>query len=107
MNFLLSGGRQRWMAASGSHTVAFAVRGPITRSDLHGLCDRVCAVLSESRADVAYCDVAGLEPDAVTVEALARLQLGARRVGCQVRLHRASEDLRLVVFMGLRDVLPE
>jgi ABC-type transporter Mla MlaB component len=108
MNFLPSRRQQRWMTASDPHTVAFAVRGPIARSDLPGLCDRVCAVLGESPADVAYCDVAGVEPDAVTVEALARLQLGARRVGCQVRLRHASEDLlRLVAFIGLRDVLPE
>ena len=95
------------MAVSTSHTVALAVRGPIARSDLASLCDRVCAVLTESRADVAFCDVAGLEPDAVTVEALARLQLGARRLGCQVRLqHASAELLELVAFMGLRDVLP-
>jgi ABC-type transporter Mla MlaB component len=95
------------MAASGLHTVAFAVRGPIARSDLPGLCDRVCAVLTKSRADLAFCDVAGLEPDAVTVEALTRLQLGARRLGCQVRLqHASAELLDLVAFMGLEDVLP-
>jgi ABC-type transporter Mla MlaB component len=90
-----------------SYTVAFAVRGPIARSDLDGLCKRVCSVLRESRAAVAFCDVAGLEPDAVTVEALARLQLGARRLGCQVRLRQASSELvQLVGFMGLTDVLP-
>ena len=95
------------MPAFSSHTVAFAVRGPIARSDLDGLCDRVCAVLRESEAQVAFCDVAGLEPDAVTVEALARLQLGARRLGCQVRLQQASSELlQLVAFMGLTDVLP-
>jgi hypothetical protein len=57
---------------------------------------------------VAFCDVAGVEPDAVTVEALARLQLGARRNGCQVRLRHASRELlELVDFMGLTNVLPE
>src|SRR5262245_4412043 len=91
----------------GSHTVAFAVRGPISRSDLQGLCDRVCAVLREGRAPIALCDVGTVEPDAVTVEALARLQLGARRLGCQVRLLNASPELvELVAFMGLEDVLP-
>jgi ABC-type transporter Mla MlaB component len=95
------------MEPSGSRTVAFAVRGPIARSDLQGLCDRVCTVLTKSEAEIAFCDVAGLEPDAVTVEALARLQLGARRAGCQVRLQHASDELlRLVAFMGLDDVLP-
>ena len=50
----------------------------------------------------------GVEPDAVTVDALARLQLAARRLGCQVRLRNASDELReLVAFMGLCDVLPD
>jgi ABC-type transporter Mla MlaB component len=89
-------------------TPTFAVWGPISHDDLPGLCDRVCALLSSSRAGVAFCDVQGVEPDAVTVEALARLQLGARRTGCQVRLRNASDELReLVAFMGLTDVLPE
>jgi hypothetical protein len=42
------------------------------------------------------------------VDALARLQLAARRTGCQVRLRNASTELlELVAFMGLRDVLPD
>jgi ABC-type transporter Mla MlaB component len=95
------------MAATPPRTVAFAIRGPIARGDLPGLCDRVCAVLSGTGADVAFCDVAGVRPDAVTVDALARLQLAARRTGCQVRLRNASPELRdLLAFMGLRDVLP-
>jgi ABC-type transporter Mla MlaB component len=89
-------------------TVAFAIRGPIARADLPGLCDRVCALLTTSRPSVAFCDVRGIEPDAVTVDALARLQLAARRLRCQVRLRHASEDLlELVAFMGLTDVLPD
>jgi ABC-type transporter Mla MlaB component len=84
------------------------VWGPITREDLPGLCDRVCALLSNRRAGIAFCDVRGVEPDAVTVDALARLQLAARRTGCQVRLRNASNELlELVSFMGLRDVLPD
>jgi ABC-type transporter Mla MlaB component len=94
------------MATSAQHTIAFAIAGPILRDDLPGLCERVCALLAEG--DVALCDVRGVEPDAVTVDALARLQLAARRHGCYVRLRRASPELReLVAFMGLRDVLPE
>jgi ABC-type transporter Mla MlaB component len=88
-------------------TISFAVRGPIARPDLPGLCDRVCALLEASGAAIAWCDVCGVETDAVTVDALARLQLAAGRHGCQVRLHRASDELRdLVTFMGLGDVLP-
>ena len=96
------------MTASGRHTVVFAIRGPIARADLRGLCERVCGLLERSGADVALCDVSGVDPDVVTVNALARLQLAARRHGCRVRLRHASDGLReLVAFMGLRDVLPE
>lgn len=96
------------MTASAPLTIAFAIGGPITRTDLPGLCRRVCALLAASSAEVALCDVRGVDPDAVTVDALARLQLAARRHGCQVRLRHASAELReLLAFMGLRDVLPE
>jgi ABC-type transporter Mla MlaB component len=96
------------MVATAPQTIVFAVKGPIARSDLPGLCERVCALLERSGADVALCDVSGLGVDAVTVDALARLQLAARRHACQVRLRHASRELlELVAFMGLRDVLPE
>ena len=89
-------------------TTAFSVGGPIARADMPGLCERVCALFQHSDAEIALCDVRGVESDAVTVDALARLQLAARRYGCQVRLRNASKELRdLVAFMGLTDVLPE
>jgi ABC-type transporter Mla MlaB component len=96
------------MTASARQTIAFAIGGPIARADLPGLCKRVCALMERSCADVALCDVRGVDPDAVTVDALARLQLAARRHSGQVRLRHASNELReLLAFMGLRDVLPE
>ena len=96
------------MATDASHAITFAVRGPITRADLTGLSLRVCRLLDDATGSVAYCDVAGLEPDAVTVDALSRLQLVAGRRGCRVRLRNASAELReLVSFMGLTDVLPD
>jgi ABC-type transporter Mla MlaB component len=96
------------MGSKAPPTVAFAIRGPITRGDLPGLCDRVCALLDESRPGVVLCDVHGVEPDCVTVDALARLQLAAGRYTCQVRLRHASEELlELVAFMGLSEVLPD
>jgi hypothetical protein len=89
-------------------TLHFAVTGPIARADLDGLCRRVCKLLEAARLGVAICDVRGVGPDAVTVDALARLQLAAKRYGCRVRLRHASvELLELVSFMGLTDVLPE
>ena len=96
------------MAASAPQRVAFAIHGPIERTDLPGLCERVCALLELSGAAVAFCDVNGVAPDAVTADALARLQLAAGRRGCQVRLRGASRELlELLAFMGLRDVLPD
>ena len=96
------------MAASAPRTVAFAIHGPIARDDLPGLCDRVCALLAGSGAELALCDVRGVDPDAVTADALARLQLAAHRNGCRVRLRNASPELReLLAFMGLCDVLPD
>ena len=95
------------MGASAPETVAFAIRGPIAREDLPGLCERVCALLGRGRPTVALCDVRDVEADAVTVDALARLQRAAGRRGCQVRLRGASHDLcDLVAFMGLENVLP-
>ena len=96
------------MAAAPPRTLTFTVHGPIRRSDLEGLCARVCRLLDRSAADVAVCDVSDVPADAVTVEALARLQLGARHYGCRVRLQRASPELRdLVRFMGLSDVFAD
>ena len=78
------------MASVEPRELTFSVYGPIARDDLTGLCARVGSLLSASRSSVAYCDVASVAPDAVTVDALARLQLAARRFGCRVRLQNAS-----------------
>src|SRR6187402_2715568 len=95
------------MALDAPRTLELAVEGPIARSDLPGLAARVCALLEARAADIAVCDVRGVEPDAVTVDALARLQLAARRHRCTVRLvHASRELLELVSFMALADVLP-
>ena len=95
------------MAAPAPESVGFAVRGPIARGELPGLCKRVCGLLEENAGGVVLCDAAGVEPDAVAVDALARLQVAARRHGCEVRLRNASAELlELVAFMGLEDVLP-
>ena len=91
-----------------SYEMRFSVWGPIARSDLEGLCDRVCELLEHSNSAIAFCDVSGVDADAVAVDALARLQLAAQRRGCQVRLRHASPELRdLLAFMGLQDILPD
>ena len=93
------------MPTSGPYEVAFAIRGPISRADLPGLCGRVCSLLSTA-GEVVRCDVAGVEPDAVTVDALAKLQLAATRRGCSICLCNTSPALlELVELMGLSNVL--
>ena len=96
------------MSSESGRRLDFSIRGPIARSDLPGLCDRVCRLLGRTTPEVAVCDVRLVDPDAVTVDALARLQLAARHHGCRVHLRHASSELReLVAFMGLEDVLPD
>ncbi len=94
------------MAALRPSTITFAIGGPIDRSDVPALYERVCSLLAGTDAAVAVCDVSGVAADAVAVDALARLQLAARRHGCRIRLEHTSAELRdLIVFMGLADVL--
>jgi hypothetical protein len=96
------------MGARAPGPLQFAVTGPIARADLAGLCRRVGALLAQAGSGVVFCDVRTVRPDAVTVDALARLQLAAGRYGCRVHLRNASVELReLVSFMGLTNVLPE
>jgi hypothetical protein len=61
-----------------------------------------------AHAQLVFCDVRNAEADLATVDALARLQLAAKRLGCRLRLRNASAELiELVAFMGLAEVLPE
>jgi hypothetical protein len=58
------------------------------------------------RPSTIVCDVGSLAADAVTIDALARLGLAARRVGVELRLRHASVELQeLLTFAGLCDVL--
>ena len=84
----------------------FAIGGRIERTDLPRLCEQVDALLETTGAEVALCDVSEVEPDAVSVDALARVQLTARRCGCKAELRGASDELiELLAFVGLREVL--
>jgi hypothetical protein len=52
------------------------------------------------------CDVGALPADGVALDALARLQLAARRAGLDLQLCNASDDLCcLIRFTGLEEVL--
>jgi len=90
-----------------TRAVSLVIRGPLTRAGLPALTERCCAFFAANAGSVVNCDVAGVGSDAVTVDALARLQLVARRNDCVVVLRNAGSDLReLVALMGLTDVLP-
>jgi ABC-type transporter Mla MlaB component len=94
------------MAVPAQETIEFAICRPLARANLGELCERVCNALESSGAGVAICDLSKARADAVTVEALARLQLEARRRGCRASLcSPSSELLALVEFMGLSNVL--
>jgi ABC-type transporter Mla MlaB component len=89
-------------------SIVFTVRGPLERADLPGLCDRVCALLASRAPQVVFCELEDVRADAVTADALARLQLALRRCGCELRLCHASPELaELIAYMGLRQALPE
>ena len=89
-------------------TTVLVLSGPIAREDIPGLCERARVLLEVSDADLFVCDVGRLEdPDAAAVDALARLQLTARRLGRRVWLRDACGELRdLLAFVGLDDVMP-
>ena len=58
------------------------------------------------RPSTIVCDVGALAADAATLDVLARLQLAARRLGRELHLREASQELRdLVAFAGLAEVL--
>ena len=88
--------------------MVFALDGPIDRTELPLLSEQIAALLETTGADIAVCDVSDVAPDAVSVDAIARLQLTTRRRGCQAQLRGLSSELvELLAFMGLRDVFDE
>jgi ABC-type transporter Mla MlaB component len=88
-------------------TIELVIGGPMTGAAIAGLCARV-QVMLEGGADLVICDVSSVgDPDAGTIDALARMQLTARRLGRRVQLRDACADLQdLVALTGLGDVLP-
>lgn len=84
------------------------VPGPVARADVPALCERVRVLLAAGDIDVVTCEVGAItDPDLVTIDALARLQLTARRLGRSIRLRHARAGLQgLLVLTGLSDELP-
>jgi ABC-type transporter Mla MlaB component len=81
--------------------------GPIARDEIQAVCEGARALLELREADTVVCRVGALDPDAVTIDVLARVQLTARRQGRRIELVGACAELReLLAFAGLGDVLP-
>jgi hypothetical protein len=63
-------------------------------------------VLVHRGAEVVVGELAGPCAELAVVDALARLQLLARRLGCSIRVRHPSEELRdLLALVGLADVI--
>lgn len=111
--------------------ILFAVGPAITRAAIPDRCADLAALLRQHereyvrederehergpedeygrRTRVVICDVSGVtQADVVTVEALARLRLTARRQGWSLLVGGAGPDLRaLLHLLGMAEVIPE
>ena len=79
----------------------------MTRAEIPHLCESARERLATSDAGVVICDAHALtDPDAVAIDALARLQLTAKRVGRELQLRDACSELQeLIALAGLSEVL--
>jgi hypothetical protein len=77
-------------------------------ADIAPLIEHVVPGTGPDAPALIMCDLARLtDADIGTVDALARLALRARRLGCSISLRDPSSELcELVAFAGLGDVLP-
>lgn len=96
---------RRWRPGPGG-TVLVMI-GPVALDAIPAMCERARRLLQGCDAGPVACDVGALaEPDATTIDALARLQLIARRIGRRVELRSACEELEdLLRMTGLLGVL--
>lgn len=85
---------------------ALIIGTPTGTSDIVELGDRLRVLLEDGDGPL-ICDVGALRrADCGTIDSLARLQLTARRLGCEVELRHVSSELhRLLAFAGLCEVV--
>jgi ABC-type transporter Mla MlaB component len=88
-------------------SAVLVIAGRVTPETIPDLCARVRALLDDPAVDVITLDLSGVvEPDAVALDGLARMQLTARRLGRAIRLHHVRPQMRaLLALAGLTDVI--
>ena len=85
---------------------SIVLAGAIARNDVPLLCEHLRDQIERHDLDLIDCEVSDILVDLVAVEALARLQLTARRHGCRVSLVGASSELEsLLGLCRLSEVL--
>jgi ABC-type transporter Mla MlaB component len=96
---------RRWRPGPGGTVLVMS--GPVARHAIPAMCERARRLLQGCDAGPVACDVGAIaEPDATTIDALARLQLTALRLGRRVELRSACEELEdLLTLTGLLGVL--
>jgi ABC-type transporter Mla MlaB component len=78
----------------------------VTRADVTAACERLHALAQSDGVEAVACDVSALAAEVAAVDALARLALVARRLGCPLTVRRVSRELQdLVELCGLSDAL--
>lgn len=94
------------LGVDAAQPIEMRIAGRVTPADVPRLCEELSARLSSTGVTEAICDVGGLtHTDLAAINALARLQLTARRLGCRIRLRNAGPELRaLLDLVGLGEV---
>lgn len=88
-----------WPTA-GLRSVVVRVQGTPAARAL--LCAQVRRLLRRGDVDVVTCDLGNATPDLGSVDALARLQLTAKRLDGHIRLRAAAPDLaELIEWVGV------
>jgi len=89
-------------------TVVVAIGGRIDRDEAAAIGARVRGLLVGRGANLLICDLGSLiDPDAATIDAICRIKLVARRLGCRVQLRATPPRLaELIDLVGLAEVRP-
>ncbi|HSL11087.1 MAG TPA: hypothetical protein VLA82_07210 [Actinomycetota bacterium] len=82
------------------------IAAPPTADAVRSLCGPLGRYVRRSGARLVICDAGALAADVPTLDALTRLHLTGRRLGCRIRIRDASEGLlELATYVGLDTVL--